>query len=126
MSRGYTALIVEDDAIIAMDIQAQLAEIGCTMTRIVHSAPDALATAREMRPDLIIMDVHLRSRMTGIEAAELLRKEMLVSIIFVTGNIELVERSQIRSEQPYTNALSKPILRPLFRATVEEALAGTA
>ncbi len=60
--------------------------------------------------------------MSDIQAAEELRKEMPVPIIFLTGNIELVEHASILKQAPFTRALAKPVSRPVFRAHVEEAL----
>ena len=115
-------LVVEDEAIIAMDVESQIRAIGCGDVHIVYSAPEALTRARAMSPHLIIMDIHLSSDMTGLEAAEQLRQEMEVPIIFLTGNIELVENASILHHAVYTRALSKPVPRPVFKAQVEEAL----
>lgn len=117
-------LVVEDDAIIAMDLEDQLLAMGCTKISVVHTAESAVEAARSAPPDAVIMDVHLRGKMSGVEAASALRDEMNVPIIFLTGNVELVTGIDELEADAYTCVLAKPVTRPEFRRHVEAALAG--
>ena len=63
-------LIVEDQLIIAEDIQLILEKLGYAVSSIVHSGKEAIKKAKEDSPDLILMDIILQNKMDGIEAAE--------------------------------------------------------
>ena len=62
-------LVVEDEAVVAMDIQCKLEDLGYSVIALVRSGKEAVQTAREMGPDLILMDIILKDDMDGISAA---------------------------------------------------------
>ena len=64
-------LVVEDDAILAMAIEAALVDAGVETVRLVASTADALAALRDDKPDLMVLDVHLADRNDGWALAEL-------------------------------------------------------
>jgi CheY-like chemotaxis protein len=63
-------LIVEDEAIVAMDIESRIPAMGYEFAGRAVSGAQALALTAERRPDLILMDIHLQGEMDGISAAE--------------------------------------------------------
>ncbi len=63
-------LIVEDEAIIAMEIENQLQSLGYEVTSIVDTGEKAIEKAESDKPDLILMDIRIKGEMDGIEAAE--------------------------------------------------------
>jgi CheY-like chemotaxis protein len=77
-------LIVEDEMIVAEDIKSTLESLGYSVMGICSTGEDATRTAMEKRPDLILMDVKLNGRMTGIEAAEKIA-HLNIPIIFLTA-----------------------------------------
>jgi CheY-like chemotaxis protein len=79
-------LIVEDDAIIALDIEDILLQGGHEVVGVAPSAAEALALARRERPDLALMDHRLLGNVTGTEAAERIWKELRIPSLFVSGN----------------------------------------
>jgi CheY-like chemotaxis protein len=62
-------LIVEDERIVAEDIKRGLQNMGYAVSAIVSSGEEALKEAKENRPDLVLMDIVLKGKMSGIEAA---------------------------------------------------------
>ncbi len=62
-------LIVEDERIIARELQADLDEMGYAVTGMVNSGEKAIQLALEKKPDLVLMDIRLHTQMDGIEAA---------------------------------------------------------
>lgn len=95
-----TALIVEDESIIALELRMRLEQLGVVVKAIVPSADKAIETADREHPDLIFMDILLRGKNTGIEAAQNIRKKSKVPIIFVTGNTHLLKAQLLKSLQP--------------------------
>jgi len=63
-------LVVEDERLIARDIAMQLRNLGYEPLGPAHTGEQAIETAGQLRPDLVLMDVHLGSAMDGIEAAQ--------------------------------------------------------
>ncbi|NBB89578.1 MAG: response regulator, partial [Spirochaetes bacterium] len=89
MSEGYTTnariLIVEDEAIVAMDIHHRLEKLGYNPMRYVASGEEAVEAAAELDPDLILMDIQLAGAMDGIEAADVIRERSGTPVIFLTA-----------------------------------------
>jgi PAS domain S-box-containing protein len=78
-------LIVEDEGIIANDIKRTLIIQGYEVIAIVTKGEEAVIKARELEPDIILMDIMLEGNMDGIEAAEKIYKELELPIIFLTA-----------------------------------------
>ena len=67
-------LIVEDQVIVAMTIETQLIELGYGISGITASGEEAIQMARDLQPDLILMDIDLSGRIDGITAAREIKK----------------------------------------------------
>ncbi|AQS86489.1 MAG: response regulator [Acetobacter aceti] len=78
-------LIIEDEPIIAMDIEDLIIHCGHTVAGIAHTQADAIALARETRPGLILADINLGEGGNGMEAVAEIMKNMTVPVIFVTA-----------------------------------------
>ena len=78
-------LIVEDEAIISMDLSQILTQMGYNICDTAVSAPQAIESARQNRPDLIIMDINLGSGTDGVEAAKTISGELNIPIVYLTG-----------------------------------------
>jgi PAS domain S-box-containing protein len=79
-------LIVEDEAIVVADLAQKLHELGYDVIGITSTGEEAVALAREHRPSLILMDIHLAGAMDGIEAAATIWHECRLPIVFVSGH----------------------------------------
>ncbi|MBI4682147.1 MAG: response regulator [Nitrospirae bacterium] len=109
-------LVVEDEAIIARDLQWRLESMGYDVPFISASGEDAVMKAREMKPDLVLMDIMLLGEIDGIEAANQIRSEDDIPVMYLTSyaDDELLERAKIT--QPF-GYMIKPIGdRELFSA----------
>ena len=80
-------LIVEDEFIIALDLKLELENLGYIVTDTVATGQDAIDTAAEKRPDVVIMDINLKGDMNGIEAAGKI-SELTIPIIYLTANTD--------------------------------------
>ena len=78
-------LVVEDDAIIAMEISERLKRMDYDVTGIVSTGEEAISLAIEKPPDLILMDIHLRGEMDGTEAARQITSHVEVPVIYLTA-----------------------------------------
>jgi CheY-like chemotaxis protein len=78
-------LIVEDQAVIALDLKNRLRLLGFNVSGIANTANQAIQIAVETRPNLILMDIGLRDEMDGIQAAEHIRTHLDVPILYLTA-----------------------------------------
>lgn len=110
-------LIVEDDILIAMFYQDVLEDLGCAVCAIVATADEAVAQARRLVPDLILMDVRLEGRKDGVDAALAIHAEgSCDAIVFVTGSLD----AQKRVAQDHPRAT---LFKPVGRAELAAVLA---
>ena len=78
-------LVVEDESIVAKDIQNSLKKLGYIVPTIVASGEKAIEEVEQTRPDLILMDIMLKGEMSGIEVANIIRERFDIPVIFLTA-----------------------------------------
>ncbi|MHA1381053.1 MAG: response regulator [Candidatus Helarchaeota archaeon] len=117
----YKILIVEDDILLAEDIQYFLQNSKYFATSIVNSGQEALTKIKENPPDLILMDIVLKGKMNGIETAQRIRSKFDIPIIYITAysGDDIIE--QAKSTQPY-GYIIKPINDKELLIAIEIAL----
>ena len=116
-----TALIVEDERVLALDFQRTLNKLGY-VTASVSSGIEALRLAEQVSPELVLMDIHLEGAIDGIETAQSLRALGDFALIYVTGGLDV--ESRVRAEVAWPDAwLAKPFTPAQFAAAIERALA---
>lgn len=86
MSRKYDILIVEDEPLIAEDIQGYLEESGFTVSGIANSGSAALQLLENHRPDALLLDINLGSSPDGIELATIVREKYKLPFVFLTSH----------------------------------------
>lgn len=120
---GERILLVEDERITAMAERELLEELGYRVAATAATGAEAVRKAAAERPDLILMDISLQGEMDGIEAAETIRKQHDVPVIFVTAYAQkdLVGRIEDAGSFRY---IYKPIPAELLRSSIEAALHG--
>lgn len=99
--------IVEDEAIIADELAYLLQSQGYQITGKSNSGEDALIKINENAPDLILMDIHLRGKLNGIETAEKINSINNIPVIFITAYPEEVTNTPTYLNHPYA-CLNKP------------------
>jgi CheY-like chemotaxis protein len=92
-------LIVEDEVIIAWSLRRMLESLESEVVSIAANADKAVEEARAAAPDLILMDIALKGKKTGIDAAMEIRRFSRVPIIFLTGNTHLVDDPSITATE---------------------------
>jgi CheY-like chemotaxis protein len=118
---GANILIVEDEHIIARELQTDLEEMGYAVTGIVNSGEKAIQHALEKKPDLVLMDIHLRTEMNGIEAASQIFTRFKIPVIFVSAFTDdtLIQRAKKVGSFGY---LVKPYAKRELYACIEMAV----
>jgi PAS domain S-box-containing protein len=114
-------LIVEDERIVAEDLKETLKNFGYHVVAIAVSGEIAIERVNELRPDLILMDIHLAGKMNGIEAAEEILKHHNIPLIFLTAfaDKELVSRAKLAGPYGY---ILKPYDEQELRISIEIAI----
>jgi response regulator of citrate/malate metabolism len=109
-SRRPRVLIVEDEILIALALEAEVKDLGFDVCGLAANARKAIAMAMEGKPDLAVMDIYLNGARDGIETARVLRDLCGVSVVFVTAYSDdegLTER--IQQQVPNAPVLTKPL-----------------
>ena len=114
-------LVVEDERIVARDIQRTLQKAGYTVMALVPTGLQAVAKAAELRPDLVLMDIVVPGEIDGIEAARRIRLQQEVPIVYLTANGDhtILERS--KETEPIA-FISKPYEEQELLTTIEISL----
>jgi diguanylate cyclase (GGDEF)-like protein len=79
-------LLVEDEAIVAQDLEETVARLGYTVLGVASEGVQAVCMAAELQPQLIVMDVGLQGDIDGIQAAQMIQERAHVPVIFLTGH----------------------------------------
>jgi len=112
-------LIVEDEPIIAMDIEALVESLGHRVTEVARTHAEALAAVRRRRPGLILADVQLADGSSGINAVHEILGSFRVPVIFITAYPERL----LTGERPEpTFLISKPFRHEMVKAVISQAL----
>ena len=114
-------LIVEDEMIIAAKTSMQLTELGYQVTGIVSRGDEAITHVKENKPDLTLLDIHLKGSMDGIETAKQLRKISDTAIIFLTANGDEDTFNRAKEVRPAA-FISKPCKKLQLQRTIELAI----
>jgi PAS domain S-box-containing protein len=114
-------LLVEDENIVAMELQAVLEDLGYTIAALASSGEGAVTKAAETRPDLALVDIRIKGNLDGIEAAQEIGARFDVPIIYLTAYADrtTVERAKITEPFGY---LLKPYEQRELHITIEMAL----
>jgi CheY-like chemotaxis protein len=107
-------MIVEDEPITAEDLQEALIEMGYTVNAMVSTAADAIREAERTRPDLIIMDIHIRGDIDGVDAARTIRQRFDIPAVYLTAHADAETLSRAKLAEPL-GTLSSPSRSPRCR-----------
>lgn len=115
-----TALIVEDESLIATDMGNQLRAMGYLTIGPAFTGEEAVEIARKEMPDVVLMDISLAGEMDGIEAADLIKKQCNIPVIYITAfsSDSILKRARITGPYGY---LVKPFMDTELKATMEMA-----
>jgi len=114
-------LVVEDETIVAHDLEQLLEELGYDTCGIASSADEALARAGKKRPDIALVDVRIKGKLDGIKTAELLQERFGIPVVYLTAHADdaTVERAARTRPKGY---LLKPVKRSALKSALSVAL----
>ena len=113
-------MVVEDEVIIAKEIKIKLENVGYSVTSIVNSGERAIESSDQDRPDLILMDINLKGKMDGIEAAEIIHSRFGIPIIFLTAYADEDKLERAKITMPFGYIL-KPFTDSDLKVNIEMA-----
>ncbi len=112
-------LIIEDEPIIAMDIEAIVRDLGHEVTGVAVTRDEAVGLAMEDRPGLVLADIQLADDSSGIDAVKDILAEFEVPVIFITAFPDRL----LTGERPEpTFLITKPFQRSTVKAAISQAL----
>jgi PAS domain S-box-containing protein len=114
-------LIVEDETIVAMDLAQILQRLGYGVAGVASTGAEAIDAASVLHPDLILMDIHLKGSIDGIEAARAIEQTSSVPIVFLTAHGDATTVGRAMQASPY-GYLVKPFDERVLHRVVEVAL----
>lgn len=114
-------LIVEDEAITAMNLVELMELWGYEACEPATSGEEALRRAEEQRPELVLMDINIRGEMGGIESARRIRDDLAVPVVFITGYADSEVR-KLADAAGSAGYLVKPLDFEKLRMIVEKIL----
>jgi PAS domain S-box-containing protein len=121
MTRMTRVLLVEDEAILAMNLEQMLRRMEYDVLALAASGEDAVALAKEHQPDIVIMDIQLAGEMDGCDAAKRIESLMDVPIVYLTGHSDDATLSKAKLTGPYA-FLVKPVSQKELMICLEVAL----
>ncbi len=113
-------LIVEDESIIALELQARVKNFGYQVAGIADRGSTAINKFQQLKPDIILMDINIKGDMDGIETAEKILKYQKVPIIFITAFSDSATRERIKKANA-SGLLFKPFSDKELQATIDLA-----
>jgi DNA-binding NarL/FixJ family response regulator len=113
--------IVEDERVVAADLEEKLSAMGYDVCAKAYSGEHAVSMVEREQPDLVLMDIKLEGSMDGIEAANLIKKRFNVPVIYLTAfsDEQILQRAKVAEPFGY---LIKPIQLRELRSNIEMAL----
>ncbi|MFN2454113.1 MAG: response regulator [Pyrinomonadaceae bacterium] len=114
-------LVVEDEGIIAKDIQSSLRGLGYDVPCVVSSGEEAVAKVAEIEPDLVLMDIMLKGALSGINAAQLIRDRFGIPVIYLTAYADNSTLERAKVTEPF-GYIIKPFEERELQTTIEMAL----
>ncbi len=114
-------LIVEDEAIVSMDLRYKLETLGYSVAAEIRSGEEAVDAVCHLRPDLVLMDIKLAGELDGIDAAGEIRRRFNIPVVYLTAYIDEATLERAEMTEPF-GYLLKPFDDAKLRAIVEMAI----
>jgi two-component system cell cycle sensor histidine kinase/response regulator CckA len=114
-------LVVEDERVVAKDLQRTLTNLGYEVPVTVATADDAIRAASARCPDLVLMDIRIKGARDGIETAEILKSQFDVPVVYLTAYADQQTVARAKLTEPHAYLL-KPVKVDELRTAVEIAI----
>jgi PAS domain S-box-containing protein len=120
-STQVRVLVVEDEWVVAIDVSACLEGLGYLVVATVASGEEAVVKARELRPNVVLMDIRLAGEMDGVQAAQQIWHELQIPVIYTTGYSDQATVDRATATEPFGYIL-KPIKERDLYIAIKTAL----
>lgn len=114
-------LLVEDESIVAKDIQGILINLGYEVSGVVASGEEAVNKAEETQPDLVLMDIGLRGEIDGLEAAKKIQGSFNIPVVYLTAYADDKTLQRAETTQPF-GIILKPVNEIDLHSALKKAL----
>jgi len=114
-------MVVEDERIVAMEIQRVLKRLGYVVLAVAFSGEEAIQKAKKTRPDLVLMDIKLKGNMDGIDAAKQICVNFHIPVVYLTAYADEDTLQRAKITEPYSYIV-KPIRERELHAIIEMAI----
>jgi|SRR5882757_2623250 DNA-binding response OmpR family regulator len=121
ISHEPRVLIVEDESLIAEELRDRLSRLGFSVIATVDSAEEGIALATQNRPDLILMDIRLKGEKDGVQAANEIRQQVDVPIVYLTAYSDLLTVDRVRASE-HDGYILKPFHARELQSTIDVAM----
>ncbi|MDH5654440.1 MAG: response regulator [Spirochaetia bacterium] len=118
-------LIVEDEVIIAMELEMRLIQMGYAVPAILQRGDTAIQKIPELHPDLILMDINILGPLNGIETAASIKEKFSIPVIYLTANNDSETVRRAMDTDPF-GILVKPFNESELKKMIESAFHGSA
>lgn len=120
-SSAKSILVIEDEAVIAMEIEAALLSLGYKLAGKAHNSDKALDLLANTLPDLVLLDIQLKGSRSGIDLARIIREKYHYPFVFLTAFSDAATLNSLRDTLPY-GYIVKPFNERDLYTTIEIAL----
>jgi PAS domain S-box-containing protein len=114
-------LIVEDEALIAMEIRDRLVRLGFQIAGIADTGEKAIQEANRSHPDLVLMDIRLKGAMDGVQAANHISRELEIPVVYLTAHSDSSTLQRAKLAAPFGYIL-KPFAERDLVVAIEIAM----
>jgi len=115
------ALIVEDEILIAEELKVRLSLLGFSIIAAVESGEEGIAIATRERPDLVLMDIRLKGKKDGVQAAEEIHRQVDVPVVYLTAYSDRLTVDRVKGTE-YDGFILKPFRAGELKSTIEVAM----
>ncbi len=118
-TKSYSVLLVEDEGLIARDIEQRLESLGHRVTGIASTGEEAVEMARGA--EIALMDIRLDGNMDGIEAARIVRQRYGIPVVFLTAHADRATVERAKQAEPF-GYIVKPVAPTALHTSIEIAI----
>ena len=117
----HSILIAEDEHIVALDIQKTIVNLGYKVNSVVDSGEEVIKRIEIEKPDLVLLDISLKGKLSGLECAEHISKNYNIPFIFLSGYSDKELNDKIK-ELNFSGYIRKPFDEIMLAKTIKKAL----
>src|SRR5215468_9173502 len=114
-------LLIEDEALVANDLEKRLTRMDHTVVAVTDTADQAIAQARQHRPDLVLSDIRIKGPQDGTYAARHIQNELGLPVVFLTAHADDATFGRARKTFPFGYVM-KPYTETALRTAIDVAL----